>query len=566
MGNGILTLLGSNSYTGTTFINGGELGVGDGAIPSGGIITFGGGALQYAASNTTDYSAQIFNSTGPIAIDTNGLNVTFATPLDASNTGGLTKLGAGILTLTAANAYSGTTTIAGGELSVGNLAAIPASSTITFTGGALQYTPVNTLDYSAQIHNSTEPIALDTNGLTVTISGVLDATNSGGLTKLGAGTLVLANANLYSGTTTVAAGVLQLANQQGIPDFGGLALSGGTLDLNGYTNKTLSVLTTTALSGGVITSSAPATAVTLNLEVSPTPLESVVGTTFSDGAGTLALVILSPSTSGYNSGLQFAGTNNTYSGGTTINNSYARADNPTALGTGTITVSNSGFVELWWNTGSQTMSNNWVLETLGGNQYGSQAAQKSAIFADGGGAGYGSISGGTITGAYILSGSITLASDASIDAYATNILEISGPISGPGQLYKGILGGGAGGGLVVLTNTANSYQGGTTLSNGTLGITADSVLGPASGGITFAAPSTLEAFANNITIDPNRSITISTTGAGAINVQNFTMSIPGSINGVGGLTVAGGTGGILVLGSINGYLGGTNINGGMCST
>ena len=85
----------------------------------------------------------------------------------------------------------------------------------------MQYTPVNTLDYSAQIHNSTEPIALDTNGLTVTISGVLDATNSGGLTKLGAGTLVLANANLYSGTTTVAAGVLQLANQQGIPDFGG---------------------------------------------------------------------------------------------------------------------------------------------------------------------------------------------------------------------------------------------------------------------------------------------------------------------------------------------------------
>ena len=330
MGSGILTLLGNNTYTGTTFVNGGELGMGNGAIPSGGIITFGGGALQYAASNTNDYSAQIFNSTGPVAIDTNGLNVTFATPLDASNTGGLAKLGAGILTLTAANAYSGTTTIAGGELSVGNLAAIPASSTITFTGGALQYTPVNTLDYSAQIHNSTAAIALDTNGLNVTISGVLDATNSGGLTKLGTGTLVLANANAYGGTTTVAGGLLQLANQQGIPDNTGLAVSGGTLDLHGYTNKTLDLLTGSALSGGLITSSAPATAVTLNLAVVPaTALESIAGTTLSDGAGTLALNV--SSTNG--SGLQITNTNH-YSGGTTINGSYVQMDNPSALGTG----------------------------------------------------------------------------------------------------------------------------------------------------------------------------------------------------------------------------------------
>ncbi len=36
----------------------------------------------------------IVNSSGPIAIDTNGLNVTFASAIDSTNVGGLTKIGA----------------------------------------------------------------------------------------------------------------------------------------------------------------------------------------------------------------------------------------------------------------------------------------------------------------------------------------------------------------------------------------------------------------------------------------------------------------------------------------
>ena len=83
----------------------------------GGDITFGGGTLQYtAASAATDWAARFKNSTAAIELDTNGRNVTLAGIIDATNTAGLTKSGTGTLTLSAANAYVGATTVNGGTL------------------------------------------------------------------------------------------------------------------------------------------------------------------------------------------------------------------------------------------------------------------------------------------------------------------------------------------------------------------------------------------------------------------------------------------------------------------
>jgi autotransporter-associated beta strand protein len=52
-----------------------------------------------------------------------------------------------------------------------------------------------------------------------------------------------------------------------------------------------------------------------------------------------------------------------------------------------------------------------------------------------------------------------------------------------------------GAGTLTLSNTANSYAGGTFLDNGVLAVASDSVLGAASGGVTFAG-GTLEATAS----------------------------------------------------------------------
>ncbi len=91
-GGGMLVLSGSNTYSGNTNVNAGVLSLANSAaLAGGGNITFGGGTLQFTASNTQDYSTRIVNSTGAIALDTNGQNVAFNSPLASSNSGGLTK-------------------------------------------------------------------------------------------------------------------------------------------------------------------------------------------------------------------------------------------------------------------------------------------------------------------------------------------------------------------------------------------------------------------------------------------------------------------------------------------
>ena len=109
----------------------------------------------------------------------------------------ITKSGAGMLTLSGASNYTGGTTFAGGTLNVASLGSISTSGNLSFTGGTLQYSSVNTTDYSSKIANSSSSISIDTNSQNITYASALVASNSGGLTKLGAGTLKLAVANTY---------------------------------------------------------------------------------------------------------------------------------------------------------------------------------------------------------------------------------------------------------------------------------------------------------------------------------------------------------------------------------
>jgi len=139
-GAGTWTLSGANTYTNGTNINAGILALGSaGAIGSSGIISFTGGTLQYSVANTTDYSNRFSTAVNQIYnIDTNGQNVTFSTALTSSG-GNLTKIGTGILTLSAANTYTGNTTINNGTLLLSNASSnnISASPIITIASGAV---------------------------------------------------------------------------------------------------------------------------------------------------------------------------------------------------------------------------------------------------------------------------------------------------------------------------------------------------------------------------------------------------------------------------------------------
>ena len=246
-GSGTLTLTGANTYLVLTTLKGGALNLGVAENPgvSGplgaaaankvGSIVLAGGFLQYSAVNQFDYSGRFSTAYNQqYNVDTNGQNVTWATALTSSG-GSLTKNGAGTLTLTGYNTYSGTTTLNGGILNLGvAYYALGLNGTIVFNGGCLQSSAVDNLDYSARFSTAAnQQYKIDTNGQNVTWATAL--TSAGGsLTKNGAGTLTLTGANTYYGATTLNSGTINLGRAEIAGTSGPLGASGSIVLAGGF--------------------------------------------------------------------------------------------------------------------------------------------------------------------------------------------------------------------------------------------------------------------------------------------------------------------------------------------
>lgn len=136
-GKGKLVLSNSANDLSAVLVNDGILSLASaGALGSSGSITFGGGVLQFSASNAVDYSGRIVGSGAAMAIDTNGNVVKFLGNLDSSNTGGLQKLGSGMLVLGGTNSYMGGTTAEAGILELTSPFAIQDGSGLSVGAGA----------------------------------------------------------------------------------------------------------------------------------------------------------------------------------------------------------------------------------------------------------------------------------------------------------------------------------------------------------------------------------------------------------------------------------------------
>jgi autotransporter-associated beta strand protein len=200
-------------------------------------LNFNGGTLKAGASTLSlsgFTTGGLFIKNGGAIIDSNGYNVSINNALQkfsGATTDTLIKRGAGILTLGAANTYSGATTVEAGTLALGAGGSISSSTTIDVKGSA-------TLDVSAlagwalasgQTLKGTGSVAAGGTGKVVTIS-------SGAFLAPGAspGTLLVnGDLSLAGGSTFVAelqnAGSLtaDLVNLAGDLDI----LSGALLDL-----------------------------------------------------------------------------------------------------------------------------------------------------------------------------------------------------------------------------------------------------------------------------------------------------------------------------------------------
>lgn len=204
-GSGTTILSSDNSYSGETRINAGTVRLGHANGFGSGNVRSSGGGMQYATGITADVSSKIKNSGSTIVIDTNGNNVTFASAIDSTNSGGLTKNGTGTLTLSANNTYTGNTSIGGGTLTVaGQLASGAYSSNISMTGG-FTYDSANNQALSGVLSGAGQFTKNGTGSLTLSgASNTMSGTFSIGVTDaLTTGGTVILNNNSSLGTKSV---------------------------------------------------------------------------------------------------------------------------------------------------------------------------------------------------------------------------------------------------------------------------------------------------------------------------------------------------------------------------
>ena len=182
-GSGTLILSGANSYHGATIISNGTL---EFIGSAGGLI-----------GPITDNSALVFNQS---AND----NVLVA----ISGTGSVTQEGSAILTLSAAEGYSGGTTVSSGTLNL--TGSLTPTGGLTVNGGTFEINngagqTVTTLNGTGGTVN----LNLAADNLTVSNGGTFSGgiTGNAGLTVTG-NTLILSGTNTYTGGTTINSGAI----------------------------------------------------------------------------------------------------------------------------------------------------------------------------------------------------------------------------------------------------------------------------------------------------------------------------------------------------------------------
>jgi fibronectin-binding autotransporter adhesin len=541
LGTGTVTLAGSNTFTGTTRIVAGGLTLGNVSALQNSTLdmnTGDAGTLAFGLTGTNTYvigsliGSRNIATSGSVVLSVGGNGSSGSYTGVLGGGGAFTKAGSGTLTLAGANTYTGTTSIGGGVLQA-NVADVASTSgalgnggSIRFTGGTLQYTASSAgTDWSSRITSSTGAIAIDTNGQNVNLTGTaLASTNTGGLTKLGSGTLsVTMGASTVSGTTTVNGGVLRIANPGDL-----LGYNANRFLINNA--STLIVTNTTGGNRSWILNSATVV------------FDAAGGGTLVIGSGNHLSQFNQTTTVRTTGGVQ-----NLMSGGTTggfINGQnvglvvfdVARGTDPSVDLLMSASLSSINIQK----TGGGILS---VRQGTSGN-FGITVSQ--GTFDVGGSA---TLAGGTFSGTIANSGLFQYSSSAN--------QTLSGTISGTGALTQ------AGASTLTLSGS-NSYTGATTVSSGTLVAGGASAFGAQSGNIT-ASGGVLNLGGYGFTRTGTVSFTGGTTQSGTITNDTVAFvaqagTVSAGLAGAAGLTKS--TSGTVTLSGANNFSGTTNINAG----
>ncbi|MEN6408070.1 MAG: autotransporter-associated beta strand repeat-containing protein, partial [Thermoguttaceae bacterium] len=240
VGRGTLTLSGTNTYSGGTFVRSGILTVTSLSALSGydtaGQVTVGSNTVlavtnlsDFQTLNGTTSSAVTFERSSALGFDTTGGDITLSDPITSiisSSSGvGLAKVGTGTLTLNAANTYTYQTKVWGGTLAYGVDNAINTGSVsinygaelamgahtdsvgaVTVTDGRITGTGTLT---------STSGFNVGNGSISVNLAGDVAMTKT-----IGTATMTLSGTNSYTGGTNINAGCLTVTTLGALPDYG----------------------------------------------------------------------------------------------------------------------------------------------------------------------------------------------------------------------------------------------------------------------------------------------------------------------------------------------------------
>ncbi len=388
------------------------------------------------------------------------------------------------------------------------------------------------------------------------VSALLNAQigGTGKLEKTGAGTLILAGDNLYSGGTTLTTGTLIVRRDTALGG-GALTLGSGTTLRSDTSDVTLSNNVTLGGASNVVVDSG----INLNLAGAL----SGAGGLVKIGAGSLALSggnaqlgntwlnaggLVLGSHSALGSGTLNTLDNTTLDSGLAgvqIGNSLAMSGNLTFLGS--LDMALSGVVS---GTGNLIKSGNSALSLTGANTLNGTVTLNQGTLRLGHASSLGNAS-LTVAGASTLesTANLSVANNVTLNRQLTvsgsNALALSGVVSGTAGLLKD------GSGTLTLSGN-NTYQGGITLSAGTLAVGHAQALGTGRVDVTGSA-----SLQSTSALTVGNALDIS----GALTVQgNSDLTLSGAVSGAGSLTKTGS--GVLSLEGISTLQGTYNIDGG----
>ncbi len=444
---------------------------GNGGSGATGTLNLQGGTIRAMRNEANFIQAQnsaslwVYVKDGGVTLDTDGYDIGINVPLLDSGNGGLTKIGAGTLTVGGANTYRGATTISEGALilngSISNSGLVLGDGTSVTTSGAKSLTSM-TFQGAATLNmtiNSSMAAAFDLGSGTLTTSNLADSItlnifnsdtswNSGLYTIIDYGSLSGLGLGAFA-DPILSGAVLSVRQSASLVDTGSaiaLQITGanpvwvgnvsGTWDY-ATTNWTVPSGPTTFLDGDNVIFDNTAATQTVNIAaggVAPMQVDIVSGNyVFNGGAIKDDPGSPLPASIRVNEGASLTLNNaNAHTGGTLVSDGRLNISNAGALGSGPLTIAGTGDTVIDNTSGAPL--------TLNG---GPQIWQADFTFA-----GSNDLDMGP--------GNITLAGDRVVNAEGT--LTVSGNISGGSRLAM------IGDGKLVLRGN-NTYTGSTTVRN-----------------------------------------------------------------------------------------------------